>query len=218
MHFEESKHPRDKKGRFSDKGESDYPSEINKRIRWAKDNGIELPLNSDGSVDDLRLQKLYAEEKQHAKALSDFISRVKRGEAKAGEVFELGNVSSRTKADIEYLTGQKLNATRHVIGVDEIRHIEKGHGEQGKSDRSMSTIQDYRQISDVLSNYNRLEWARNKKGEIDTTNAYLDKSGRPARLIKFTKEYANNEQYVIEAVSDTKGRLHIISSYKKGRI
>lgn len=33
MHFEESKHPRDKKGRFSDKDESDYPSEINKRIR-----------------------------------------------------------------------------------------------------------------------------------------------------------------------------------------
>lgn len=60
MHFEESKHPRDKKGRFSDK-ESDYPSEINGRIRWAKDNGIELPLNSDGSVDDLRLQKLYEE-------------------------------------------------------------------------------------------------------------------------------------------------------------
>ena len=63
MHFEESKHPRDKKGRFSDKDESDYPSEINKRIRWAKDSGIELPLNSDGSVDDLRLQKLYETKK-----------------------------------------------------------------------------------------------------------------------------------------------------------
>ena len=101
MQCEDSKHPGNKKGRPSDRSESDYPAEINKRIRWAKDNGIELPLNSDGSVDDLRLQKLYAEEKQHAEALSDFISRVKRGEAKAGEIFELGKVSYRTKADIE---------------------------------------------------------------------------------------------------------------------
>lgn len=63
MQFEESKHPRGKDGRFSNKDKSDYSSEVNERIRWAKDNGIELPLNADGSLDDLRLQRLYETKK-----------------------------------------------------------------------------------------------------------------------------------------------------------
>lgn len=58
MYFDESKHPRDKGGRFTDNVGSDYAAEVNERIRWAKDNGIELPLNADGSLDDMTLQKL----------------------------------------------------------------------------------------------------------------------------------------------------------------
>lgn len=217
--FDESKHPRDKSGQFTDgNGESDYSNGVNERIRWARDNGIELPLNDDGSVNDIALQKIHEEGKQREKALSDFISRVKSGEAKAGETFELGEITPRAREDIERLTGQKLKATKHVIAVDEIKHIDKGHGEQGKSDRSMATIHDYAQISNVLSNYDNLDWARDKNGNIDVTNAYLDANGKPARLIKFFKKNADNEHFVVEAVNDTKGKLHIISSYKKGQI
>jgi len=67
VYFDESKHPRDKNGRFTDNVGSDYAAEVNERIRWAKDNGIELPLNADGSLDDVRLQKLYAESKSERK-------------------------------------------------------------------------------------------------------------------------------------------------------
>ncbi len=44
-----------------------YSAEVNERIRWAKDNGIELPLNSDGSLNDVALQKLYEEGKAKKK-------------------------------------------------------------------------------------------------------------------------------------------------------
>lgn len=36
-----------------------YDFDVNDRIKWAKRNGIELPLNADGSLDDLKLQELY---------------------------------------------------------------------------------------------------------------------------------------------------------------
>lgn len=147
--------------------------------------------------------------------ISDFVTRVKSGKAKPGEKFELGKITNRAKKDIESLTGQKISAEKHAISADEVKHIEKGHGEFGKSDHSMDTAEDYERIDDVLSNYNTIDFARNKKGEIDTTNAYLDKYGKPSKLIKFTKNYPGKVQYVIEAVNDTKGRLHIISSYKK---
>jgi len=60
--FDESKHPRDNDGKFTDgsggtKG-GNYSDGVNERIRWAKENGIDLPLNLDGSVDDLKLQEL----------------------------------------------------------------------------------------------------------------------------------------------------------------
>ena len=67
--FKESEHPRDIDGKFASKGERGYTDKVNDRIAWAKDNEIELPLNADGSIDDIelqRLQKMSAEELSRA--------------------------------------------------------------------------------------------------------------------------------------------------------
>ncbi len=56
--FEESKHPRDEDGKFTDKNKNkSYVDQVNERVKWAIENGIDLPLSSDGSVDDLKLQE-----------------------------------------------------------------------------------------------------------------------------------------------------------------
>ncbi len=60
--FDEGQHPRDDGGKFTDKGggsRENYTQSVNDRIKWAKENGVDLPLNTDGSVDDLKLQELY---------------------------------------------------------------------------------------------------------------------------------------------------------------
>ena len=59
--FDENKHPRASDGKFTDGngGNGNYSQSVNERIKWAEENGIELPLNIDGSVDDLKLQELY---------------------------------------------------------------------------------------------------------------------------------------------------------------
>lgn len=65
--FEESKHPRSDDGKFTD-GNGSYSDGVNERIEWAKENGIDLPLNADGSVDDLKLQEIYDSKKKMSPA------------------------------------------------------------------------------------------------------------------------------------------------------
>ncbi len=67
--FDESKHPRDNDGKFTDKNGGSYSDGVNERVRWAKENGIDLPLNLDGSVDDLKLQGIYEKRKRPVKAV-----------------------------------------------------------------------------------------------------------------------------------------------------
>lgn len=57
--FDESKHKRDEDGKFAKKDGHGYSDDVNGRIKWAKDNDVELPLNNDGSVDDIALQRLW---------------------------------------------------------------------------------------------------------------------------------------------------------------
>lgn len=75
--FDEDKHPRDGDRKFTDgRGEGsreEYRQSVNDRIKWAKENGVELPLNTDGSVDDLKLQEKIAEKK---KALTNKVVKV----------------------------------------------------------------------------------------------------------------------------------------------
>ncbi len=67
--FDENKHPRASDGKFTNgnggddgnDGNGGYSDGVNERIKWAKENGIDLPLNEDGSVDDLKLQEFYEE-------------------------------------------------------------------------------------------------------------------------------------------------------------
>lgn len=216
--FDETKHKRDKAGRFTDKNGESYSDGVNERIRWAKENDVNLPLSADGSLDDVALQYLQEKREQKNNALSDFVERVKSGKAKAGETFELGEITDRARKDIERLTGQKLNATKHVISADSVRHITKRHGESGESDRSMSTIEDFNKISDVLKNYDTVEISKDKDGEPRLSSAYKTRDNALAPHLLYKKAIDNDQMEVVEAVTDTKkGNLYILTAYKKSR-
>ena len=146
--------------------------------------------------------------------IRDFVQRVQNGQVKDSEVCELGEITNKARADIERLTGQKLNAKRHVIDADAIRHIEYRHGENGKADKSMTDIRDYEEIVEVLKNYEHVDFARKANGDISYSHKYKDSQNRPAPHIVYAME---NEKtmYLIEAVTDSKkGVLHIVSAYK----
>lgn len=43
----------------NDESSKSYKDGVNERVKWAKENGVDLPLNTDGSLDDLKLQEIY---------------------------------------------------------------------------------------------------------------------------------------------------------------
>lgn len=222
--FDEDKHPRDGDGKFTDgRGEGsreEYRQSVNDRIKWAKENGVELPLNTDGSVDDLKLQELFEEKKaSDIKAsqlrMGDYVERFRDGDEVESEI-EVAKVEERERKEIEKLTGDKLTATSHVLNVDELRHIENRHGENGAQDHSMSNVDNYKNIADVLHNFDKIDFCRDKKGAIQYSAKYRGKDNKPAVMLTYTKKYSNHIHMVVETVCESKsGKLHIISSYTK---
>lgn len=69
--FNENKHPRNDDGEFVDKDGEQNSNGIKEQIEWARKSGKELPLNNDGSLDEVALRKMYDERDK---------SRVKVGE------------------------------------------------------------------------------------------------------------------------------------------
>lgn len=61
--FDESKHPRDGSGKFTNKNGEQNSNGIKEQIEWARKSGKELPLNNDGSLDEVALRKMYDERK-----------------------------------------------------------------------------------------------------------------------------------------------------------
>lgn len=61
--FDESKHPRDGEGKFTNKNGGESSNGIKEQIEWARKSGKELPLNNDGSLDEVALRKMYDERK-----------------------------------------------------------------------------------------------------------------------------------------------------------
>lgn len=140
--------------------------------------------------------------------IRDFVQRVQNGQVKDGEVCELGEITDRARADIERLTGQKLNATKHVISATELTHIWNRHGEFGLADHSMSTMEDFEDIVDVLQNYDNISLSNEKSN-------FRNGQGENAPIILYTKKLNNGTQIVAEAVTDgKKGKLRVISAYK----
>lgn len=111
--FDESKHPRDGDGKFTDGNGGDnsreeYRQSVNERIKWAKDNDIDLPMNTDGSVDDIKLQEMYDSQKK------DF-----------GEIDEEEKESPENS--IGELLGEEFKTVKGQAAVDKLLKEKHGH-------------------------------------------------------------------------------------------
>lgn len=193
MKFDESKHPRDDGGKFTDGngGEVDSLPSASKiastipKKAW-ENNGYNSPKPS----------------------IKLFLDRVKKGQISASETLELGDITEKTRHDIEKLVGHKINATKHVIGATEIAHILKRHGIDGVADHSMSNVSDFERISEVLRNYDTISLSQEK-------SKFRNSNQEKAPIILYRKTFNDGTQIVAEAITDGhKGLLRIISAYK----
>lgn len=106
MQFDESKHPRDGDGKFSEKANAGR-SETDKYIQWAKNNNIDLPLDSNGALDTVRLQKMYDQNAEK----EDDDDRAPYG----------------SQEELDALLGEEFKGVKGQAAVDKLLKEKRGH-------------------------------------------------------------------------------------------
>ena len=107
MQFDESKHPRDSDGKFAKQNSGSYSDGVNERIKWAKENGVDLPLNNDGSLDTIRLQKMYDQSAEK----EDDDDRAPYG----------------SQEELDALLGEEFKGVKGQAAVDKLLKEKRGH-------------------------------------------------------------------------------------------
>lgn len=129
--FDESQHPRDNGGKFTDKGggsREEYTQSVNDRIKWAKENGVDLPLNTDGSVDDLKLQELY--EKGKKETSTNRVVKVDM-DADIQKQFDMATPQERAKIAFKYimdnLRGKYPAKDGRIVAIEKVGADKMSH-------------------------------------------------------------------------------------------
>ncbi len=116
-------------------------------------------------------------------------------------------ISERLATDIEKIVGFSVKEYSNEISPSSIEHINKDHGRNGKSDKSMSNLHDLAKVNYVINNYDAIREGKESK-------LYKNKDGSHARTVELQKKIDDGFYYVVEAVPDAKTRaLHVISAY-----
>lgn len=139
--------------------------------------------------------------------LKDFIQKRRNGELWKKAKYTVGNVDSRTQADIKNAIGIDTNGYKIVFDVGSDEHIVRRHGAEGQADRSMSEIEDIARLPYVVQNYDTLTDLQ------DTTIKVNNRDNSPAKVIKLAKQ-VDGTYFVVEAVPDSaRKEINIISAY-----
>lgn len=174
------------------------------------------PRDNEGKFTDGKsksISSVYDDDVSAPNKVVEFVKSVKEGKPIAKSV-EVGAVNDRERKRIEELTGEKLNATKHVLNLNEAVHILNRHGENGKADKSMADVKEFAKIEDTLHNFDSLDFVI-KNGYVETTKAYKNSRNERAKLIIYKKRIDNNNFFTVEAISDAKdGSINIITSYQ----
>lgn len=124
----------------------------------------------------------------------------------------VGYISENQRKMIAECIGKKLDfAPRITMDADTVRHIIKRHGNNGKSDNSM-TVEDISRMAYIIANFDEAEFG----GKY--SKKYHCADGTPAPHI-IIKKQIDGEYYIVEAVTDAKsGRSHIVTAFIKNKL
>ena len=149
------------------------------------------------------LDYINAEENSDIVALVD---KVRRGQCNENEKVVLGNVSDSIAEKIFNLTNIDVKDFKIAIEARQIKHILNRHGEQGKSDQSMSDPSDLAKIEYAINNHEDIRNA-------GKTSAYKyadNGKTREANTILYETPIGTKSYYVVQAVMDTKKKMLFI--------
>ena len=153
---------------------------------------------------------MYVDENIKSKA-----EQFKREGYKKFERVKILDVTPRIVEAVKRLVGFDTTGYQIYSNTNTYKHIEDGHGENGKHDQSMKDMRDVALVRYVLEDFDYAELVLNSKGDVDITNAFVDKNGEPSKMIKFTKKIDGKLHVVIATPENKYKKLWVISEYKE---
>lgn len=138
------------------------------------------------------------------------VNRVKKNNFKPNEIVDFGTVNNKVAAEIMKLTGFDVSDYSVVVEARQIEHILKDHGENGKTDHSLSDAADIAKMGfvlnapDLLSNAGRTQ-----------AYSYMEKGhNRTAKTVLYEKRIGEKSYYVVQAVPITKAKkLFVVTAF-----
>ncbi len=140
--------------------------------------------------------------------MMDFIIKVLEGKAeqKAFQTISV-HISKRLEDAIKSVIGLDVTGFGNEIDKGQMEHIWKEHGENGKSDNSMSDINNLARIGYVVDNFDKIKEGKNR-------SKYRNADGTLAKTVEIQKRIGDDYYYVVEAIPDTKlKKLRVIIAY-----
>ena len=140
----------------------------------------------------------------------NLVNRVKENNFGPNEIVDLGTVNGKVAAEIKILTGFEVFDYSVVIEARQIEHILKDHGENGKTDHSMSDAADIAKMGYVLNNPDSIINAGRTQAY-----SYMEKGqNRTAKTVLYEKRIGEKSYYVVQAVPVTKAKkLFIVTAF-----
>ena len=140
----------------------------------------------------------------------DLVQKVKDGNFKANEKIYFDDVSDGLASKIESLTGINVKGFKVAIEARQIEHILKDHGENGKSDHSMSSDEDIAKMEYVLKKPDDLSLSGKTQAYSYMKNGY----NKTADTVLYEKAIGDKSYYVVQAIPDTKAKtLYVVSAF-----
>ncbi len=140
----------------------------------------------------------------------NLVNRVKENNFKPNEIVDLGTVNGKVAAEIMNLTGFDVSDYSVVIEARQIEHILKDHGENGKTDHSLSDTADIAKMGFVLNAPDSISNAGRTQAY-----SYMEKGhNRTAKTVLYEKRIGEKSYYVVQAVPVTKAKkLFVVTAF-----
>lgn len=164
---------------------------------------------SEGADNDEAKAKKYESVNTNEDILA-LINKIKDKQHKQNEKIYFDAVSPDVANKIFELTGVDVTGFKVAIEARQLEHILVDHGQNGKTDKSMSNEEDVAKIEYVIKKPDSIALAGRTQAYSYMKNGY----NRTAQTVLYEKEIGNKSYYVVQAVPDTQAKtLYIVSAF-----
>ena len=155
----------------------------------------------------------FSREYEKAKVNPDIVSlanAVKSGDYNSRSYVELGTISGSVAQQLERTVGIDFTGYKLKLEARQIQHIFSDHGEKGKSDHSLSNVNDLAKMQFAIEQATNISYA----GKTNAYTVFENGKSRPANTVIYEKDIGAKSYYVVQTAVDTKKKtLYIVTAF-----